>query len=117
MATLKEVKRKTLVFTVDKFIEKPSFELAQDYVSSGNYYWNSGIFLFKASKYLEELKKFRPDIYEACESSMVDLQVDLDFLRVDKVKFESCPSESVDYAVMKKLKMLWLFHWMQVGMI
>ena len=91
-------------FDVEQFVEKPSFELAQDYVISGNYYWNSGIFLFKASKYLEELKNFRPDIYEACESSMADMQADLDFLRVNKVKFESCPSESADYAVMEKTK-------------
>jgi len=91
-------------FAVDQFVEKPSVELAQDYVSSGDYYWNSGIFLFKASKYLEELKSFRPDIYEACESSIVDMQIDLDFLRVDKLKFELCPNESADYAVMEKTK-------------
>lgn len=89
-------------FVVDKFVEKPSIELAQSYVSSREYYWNSGMFLFKASRYLKELKKFRPDIYEACESSMKDAQSDLDFLRVNKVKFEACPSESVDYAVMEK---------------
>jgi len=91
-------------FAVDQFVEKPSVELAQDYVSSGDYYWNSGIFLFRASKYLEELKRFRPDIYEACASSIDNMQTDLDFLRVDKVKFESCPSESADYAVMEKTK-------------
>jgi len=91
-------------FAVDQFVEKPSVELAQDYVSSGDYYWNSGIFLFKTSKYLEELKSFRPDIYEACESSIADMQKDLDFLRVNKVKFELCPSESADYAVMEKTK-------------
>ena len=89
-------------FTVEKFVEKPSFETAQNYVSSGNYFWNSGMFLFKASKYLEELKRFRPDIYEACKSAMADTKLDLDFLRVNKEKFESCASESVDYAVMEK---------------
>ena len=89
-------------FAVDKFVEKPSIELAQSYVSSGEYYWNSGMFLFKASRYLEELKKFRPDIYEACEASMTDAHSDLDFLRINKEKFEACPSESVDYAVMEK---------------
>ena len=91
-------------FDVDQFVEKPSVEIAENYVSSGDYYWNSGIFLFKTSKYLEELKNFRPDIYEACESSVADMQTDLDFLRVDKEKFESCPSESADYAVMEKTK-------------
>ena len=62
------------------------------------------MFLFKASKYLNELKSFRPDIYEACKSATADMQEDLDFLRVDKDKFESCPSESIDYAVMEKTK-------------
>ena len=89
-------------FEVDEFVEKPSSEVAQDYMSSGEYYWNSGMFLFKASRYLGELKKFRPDIAEACESSMVKAQADLDFLRVDKQVFELCPAESIDYAVMEK---------------
>jgi len=101
---IKRGEQKDAGFAVDQFVEKPSIELAENYVNSGDYYWNSGIFLFKASKYLEELKSFRPDIYEACESSTVDMQKDLDFLRVDKVKFESCPSESADYAVMEKTK-------------
>ena len=101
---IKRGEKKDAGFAVDKFEEKPSFELAQDYVSSGDYYWNSGIFLFKASKYLEELKSFRPDIYEACKASMTVMKADLDFLRVDKVKFESCPSESADYAVFEKTK-------------
>jgi mannose-1-phosphate guanylyltransferase len=101
---IKRGEKNDVGFSVDKFVEKPSVELAKDYVSSGNYYWNSGIFLFKASKYLEELKNFRPDIYEACQYSVADMQTDLDFLRVDKEKFESCPSESADYAVMEKTK-------------
>ena len=101
---IKRGERKDAGFTVDKFVEKPSVELAQDYVSSGDYCWNSGIFLFKASKYLEELKNFRPDIYEACKSSMANMQTDLDFLRVDKEKFESCPNQSADYAVMEKTR-------------
>jgi|TARA_B110000091_G_scaffold201053_1_gene232331 mannose-1-phosphate guanylyltransferase len=89
-------------FSVDKFVEKPSIELAETYIKSGEYYWNSGMFLFKASRYLEELKKFRPDIYQACADSLVEAQYDVDFLRIDKEKFESCSSESVDYAVMEK---------------
>jgi len=89
-------------FVADQFVEKPSVEVAQEYVSSGEYYWNSGMFLFKTSRYLEELKKFRPDILEACESSMAKAETDMDFLRVDQQKFASCPSESVDYAVMEK---------------
>jgi mannose-1-phosphate guanylyltransferase len=101
---IKRGEKKDAGFDVDQFVEKPSVELAQDYVISGDYYWNSGIFLFKASKYLEELKSFRPEIYKACKSSIVDMQIDLDFLRVDKLKFELCPNESADYAVMEKTK-------------
>ena len=89
-------------FIVDQFVEKPSSEVAKDYLASGEYYWNSGMFLFKASRYLEELKKFRPDIYQACKSAMIETDSDLDFLRINKEKFESCPSESIDYAVMEK---------------
>ena len=89
-------------FEVDAFVEKPSSDVAQDYFSSGDYCWNSGMFLFRASNYLEELKKFRPDILEQCQGSVMDPKTDLDFLRIDKDMFESCPAESVDYAVMEK---------------
>jgi mannose-1-phosphate guanylyltransferase len=89
-------------FVVDKFVEKPSSEIARDYIDSGSYLWNSGMFLFKASRYLEELEKFRPDIYESCVASAGELSSDLDFFRVNKEVFEKCPSESVDYAVMEK---------------
>ena len=89
-------------FDVDKFVEKPSLELAQEYLSSGNFFWNSGMFMFKASSYLEELKQFRPDIYDACKVSLDKSESDLDFLRINKEKFEACPSESIDYAVMEK---------------
>ncbi len=89
-------------FVVNKFVEKPTFELAQQYVSSADYFWNSGMFLVRASKYLKELKNFRLDIYEACAASMESAQSDLDFLRIGRDEFERCPSESVDYAVMEK---------------
>jgi mannose-1-phosphate guanylyltransferase len=89
-------------FLVDSFVEKPSLGVAQEYVDSGNYLWNSGMFLFRASRYLEELKKFRSDIYEACKMSMMESIVDLDFIRVDRDKFAACPAESIDYAVMEK---------------
>lgn len=88
-------------YVVDQFVEKPTTETASEYVSCGEYYWNSGMFLFKASRYLEELKIFRPDIYQACKKSVAKTVEDLDFLRVDKEDFESCPSESIDYAVME----------------
>ena len=89
-------------FTVDKFVEKPSLELANKYLESGDYFWNSGMFLFKASRYLEELQKYRPDIYDACKLSMKDIVKDNDFTRIDKSAFEACPSDSIDYAVMEK---------------
>tara|TARA_B110000879_G_scaffold120515_1_gene159879 strand:+ start:878 stop:2275 length:1398 start_codon:yes stop_codon:yes gene_type:complete len=89
-------------FVVDKFIEKPSSGVARDYIESGNYLWNSGMFLFKASRYLEELNKFRPDIYKSCVAATDGIESDLDFLRVNKEIFSGCPSESIDYAVMEK---------------
>lgn len=89
-------------FDVEKFVEKPSDTTAQEYLSSGDYLWNSGMFLFRASRYQEELKKFRPDIYEACKASIDDVESDLDFMRVDKEHFTQCPSDSIDYAVMEK---------------
>ena len=88
-------------FGVEEFVEKPTLEVAEDYLSLGSHYWNSGMFLFKASRYLKELKKFRPDIYQACESATAETRSDLDFLRIDKEKFAACPSESVDCAVME----------------
>ena len=99
---IKKGKQQGAGFVVDSFVEKPSIEMAEDYLASRNYCWNSGMFLFKSSRYLQELKKFRPDIFKACEASMSGNETDLDFLRIDKRKFAVCPSESVDYAVMEK---------------
>ena len=89
-------------FVVDEFVEKPSVEIAKSYLSSGEYYWNSGMFIFKASKYLEELERYRPDIYNICKSATIKTELDIDFLRVDKDIFEECPGESIDFAVMEK---------------
>lgn len=89
-------------FTVAQFVEKPNLATAQDYLASGEYYWNSGMFLFKASTYLAELKNHRSDMFSACEQAMADTQADLDFIRVDKAAFEACPDDSVDYAIMEK---------------
>lgn len=89
-------------FEVDKFVEKPSLDLAKEYVASAEYYWNSGMFLFKASRYLEELNTYRPDIYENCKNSLDTTESDLDFLRINKETFEVCPSDSIDYAVMER---------------
>ncbi|MEL4394883.1 mannose-1-phosphate guanylyltransferase/mannose-6-phosphate isomerase [Shewanella algae] len=89
-------------YRVDKFVEKPSSEVAKEYLDSGEYYWNSGMFMFRASIYLEELRTFRPDIYKACADAIKDESSDLDFTRVNRTAFESCPDESIDYAVMEK---------------
>jgi len=89
-------------FAVDAFVEKPSIEVAKEYLESGDYFWNSGMFLFKASRYLEELKKHRPDIYEACQLSMDGTSIDNDFLRINQAAFSACPSDSIDYAVIEK---------------
>ncbi|WP_115444734.1 mannose-1-phosphate guanylyltransferase/mannose-6-phosphate isomerase, partial [Escherichia coli] len=89
------------VFHVDKFIEKPDLETAEKYLASGEYYWNSGMFLFRASRYLRELKKFRPDILDACENAMANMTSDLNFVRIDEESFSECPDESIDYAIME----------------
>lgn len=89
------------IFTVAEFVEKPDFNTACDYLASRQYYWNSGMFLFRASRYLEELKKFSPDIFHACQKAIGQTNADLDFIRIDKTAFASCPSDSIDYAVME----------------
>jgi mannose-1-phosphate guanylyltransferase len=89
-------------FTVAKFVEKPNLVTAQQYLQSGEYYWNSGMFMFKASVYLAELQQHRPDIYAACEQAMNDVNPDLDFIRINHEAFVACPDDSIDYAVMEK---------------
>ncbi|EOM2476790.1 mannose-1-phosphate guanylyltransferase/mannose-6-phosphate isomerase, partial [Escherichia coli] len=89
-------------YYVNKFVEKPNRETAELYMTSGNHYWNSGIFMFKASVYLEELRKFRPDIYNVCEQVASSSYIDLDFIRLSKEQFQDCPAESIDFAVMEK---------------
>lgn len=89
-------------YQVAQFVEKPKLDTALQYVKSGEYYWNSGMFLFKASRYLAELKQHRPDIYAACQQAMAEVDPDLDFIRVNQQAFLACPSESIDYAVMEK---------------
>ncbi|WP_460100089.1 mannose-1-phosphate guanylyltransferase/mannose-6-phosphate isomerase [Sessilibacter sp. MAH4] len=89
-------------YKVDRFVEKPSIEIAKDYVSSGSYFWNSGMFLFRPSRYLAELEKHNPEIVLYCRKALELAQADLDFIRVDKGLFEQCPEDSIDYAVMEK---------------
>ena len=89
-------------FNVSKFVEKPSIELAQKYINSKEYYWNSGMFLVKSSVYLQELLEYSPEIYTNCQLAVKKVTYDLDFIRINKEKFLECPSKSIDYAVMEK---------------
>ncbi len=89
-------------YPVAQFIEKPPLDVAQQFVASGDYFWNSGMFVFRASRYLSELAAFAPDILEAATAAYRAAKVDLDFVRIDKAAFEACRSESIDYAVMEK---------------
>ena len=91
-------------YDIKSFNEKPSLEIAKNYFDSGNYYWNSGIFMFKASVYLNELEKFEPEILSACKKSYKNSYKDLDFVRLDNKNFCKCPEKSIDYAVMEKTK-------------
>ncbi len=85
-----------------RFVEKPDAATAQGYLDVGGYYWNSGMFLFRASRYLEELERFRPDILDAVRRALAEGRRDGDFVRLDKHAFAACPSDSIDYAVMEK---------------
>ncbi len=87
---------------ISRFVEKPDRETAQRYVQSGKYVWNSGIFMFKASRVLEELERFVPEIVTACRDAFEAGKSDFDFYRLDVDAFQSCPSDSIDYAVMEK---------------
>ncbi|PPV08490.1 mannose-1-phosphate guanylyltransferase-mannose-6-phosphate isomerase [Xanthomonas bromi] len=87
---------------VERFVEKPDLATAQGYLASGEYYWNSGMFLFRASRYLEELRKFHPAIADACQKAWENGKRDADFTRLDKDAFAASPSDSIDYAVMEK---------------
>ncbi|PLX50507.1 MAG: mannose-1-phosphate guanylyltransferase/mannose-6-phosphate isomerase [Desulfobulbaceae bacterium] len=92
----------TQVFTVDEFVEKPDQATATTYLESPYYYWNSGMFLFAASRYLDELSKHAPDMVEACRTSWQMGRQDLDFYRLDRHAFAESPADSIDYAVMEK---------------
>lgn len=91
-------------FSVTKFEEKPDLATAQNYLASKDYFWNSGIFMFKASRYLQVLREFAPEILVACEQAIEGIQTDLDFVRIDAKAFSACPSESIDYAIMEKVQ-------------
>ena len=85
-----------------RFVEKPDAVTAQSYLDAGGYYWNSGMFLFRASRYLEELGKFQPGIVASVSAAFAAAKRDGDFIRLDKEAFAASPSDSIDYAVMEK---------------
>ncbi|MGL4447921.1 MAG: mannose-1-phosphate guanylyltransferase/mannose-6-phosphate isomerase [Shewanella sp.] len=87
---------------VAAFVEKPDLVVAQSYLADGRYLWNSGMFLFKASVYLNELSKHHPEIVNSCQQALTLAQKDLEFIRLDPNAFAACPDDSIDYAVMEK---------------
>ncbi|WP_085707059.1 mannose-1-phosphate guanylyltransferase/mannose-6-phosphate isomerase [Pseudomonas sp. B35(2017)] len=90
------------VSRVSQFVEKPDVKRATEYVESGGYYWNSGMFLFRASRFLEELKKHDPDIYDTCLLTLERSVQDPDTITFDEATFACCPDNSIDYSVMEK---------------
>ncbi|MFI4878035.1 MAG: mannose-1-phosphate guanylyltransferase/mannose-6-phosphate isomerase [Steroidobacterales bacterium] len=89
-------------FRIARFVEKPNAERAREFLASGDYYWNSGMFMFRARRYLQELQRFAPEMARVCEAAWRAAQSDLDFTRIAPASFEACPADSIDYAVMEK---------------
>lgn len=89
-------------FQVDKFVEKPDSATAEKYFASEKYFWNSGMFMFTADTFMDQLARFSPDIAETCKSAMVDAQRDGDFLRPSSGIFLTCRADSIDYAILEK---------------
>lgn len=89
-------------FEVSQFVEKPDMDTATQYVNSGEYFWNSGMFMFKASVFLKALELHAPEMFTVCSKAIAQTERDLDFIRISKDIFATCPSDSIDYAVMEK---------------
>ncbi len=92
------------IYPIERFVEKPDLKRAQEFVNSGDYFWNSGMFLFGARRFLDELKVHAPDIAATCERASATAVREKDFTRVDEATFAACRSDSVDYAVMEKTR-------------
>lgn len=88
--------------SIDKFVEKPDLKTAKNYVASGEYFWNSGIFVFQAKTFLQELEVFEPTMSKVCRQAFEQATIDLDFVRIHPQTFAQCPSQSIDYAIMEK---------------
>jgi mannose-1-phosphate guanylyltransferase/mannose-6-phosphate isomerase len=89
-------------YPIAEFVEKPDAARAVKYLSAGDYLWNSGMFLFAARRYVEELGRLAPAMLEACQAALAGAKRDLDFTRLDAAAFARCPGDSIDYAVMEK---------------
>ena len=96
-----DINNTTDSYNIQSFTEKPNQENAQKYLDSGNYLWNSGMFMFKASIYLQELEKFEPEILTSCKKSCQTEYKDKDFIRLNNDEFRQCPEQSIDYGVME----------------
>ncbi|GKT21324.1 mannose-1-phosphate guanylyltransferase/mannose-6-phosphate isomerase [Acidovorax sp. SUPP3334] len=94
------------IHRIASFAEKPDAPTAQRYLDAGDYFWNSGLFMVRASQWLAAIRACRPDILSACEAAMQGAQRDLDFIRPDASAFEACPPDSIDYAVMERLPLM-----------
>jgi mannose-1-phosphate guanylyltransferase/mannose-6-phosphate isomerase len=92
-----------LARTIERFVEKPQLEIAKGYLEEGNYLWNGGLFMLRASVWLEAMRACRPDILHACESAWKAGKSDGEFVRVESAQFAQCPSDSIDYAVMERI--------------
>ena len=90
------------IVPVAEFVEKPDLATAQNYLAGGDYLWNSGMFMFRASRYLAELERLQPQMHACCRRAYEGLCSDLDFLRLGEAEFAACPADSIDYAVMEK---------------
>lgn len=99
---IKAVPEGEAVRPVAAFVEKPDLDTAQAYLAVGGYFWNAGIFLFRADRFLAELERFEPAILAACRDAVAGAKADLDFLRIAAEPFAACPSKSIDYAVMER---------------
>ncbi len=90
------------VYAIERFVEKPQSETAEEYLSSGEYFWNAGIFMFTPGTYLEEMDRFQPEMLEYCRTAYEKAFRDMDFMRLDREAFEACPADSIDFAIMEK---------------
>jgi mannose-1-phosphate guanylyltransferase/mannose-6-phosphate isomerase len=88
-------------FAVERFVEKPDRATAQTYLASGGYYWNSGMFLFRAETFIKDMERLEPAMLGCCRDAITHAHRDMDFIRLGEVAFLACPSQSIDYAIME----------------